>query len=177
MYCTFVTDAIVKGSHEMSTITFNLSNCKSISFRVRRSQGCSSGHTVVVVVVVLRIVLSKWDFSHGKFGLPSTGKASCDRVALPNLRCMLGILVFPQSTELSHVDYRIFNVDTDVNACYCTQGCTDTVRESALKVDPKKKKIPCRTGESNLRRRRAGPMLYQLSYIPTLMRVRAAILQ
>ena len=28
-------------------------------------------------------------------------------------------------------------------------------------------KIPCRTGESNLRRQRAGPMLYQLSYIPT----------
>ena len=23
------------------------------------------------------------------------GKASCDRVALPNLRCMLGVLVFP----------------------------------------------------------------------------------
>ena len=28
-------------------------------------------------------------------------------------------------------------------------------------------KIPCRTGESNLRRQRAGSMLYQLSYIPT----------
>ena len=41
----------------------------------------------------------------------------------------------------------------------------DTVRESALKVDSGRK-IPCRTGESNLRLRRAGPMLYQLSYIP-----------
>ena len=29
------------------------------------------------------------------------------------------------------------------------------------------RKIPCRTGESNLRQQRAGPMLYQLSYIPT----------
>ena len=28
--------------------------------------------------------------------------------------------------------------------------------------------MPRRTGESNLRRRRVGPMLYQLSYIPTL---------
>ena len=28
-----------------------------------------------------------------------------------------------------------YNVCTDVNACDCTQGCTDTVRESALKVD------------------------------------------
>ena len=38
------------------------------------------------------------------------------------------------------------------------------VRESALKVDSERK-IPCRTGESNLRQRRDGPMLYQLSYI------------
>ena len=47
----------------------------------------------------------------------------------------------------------------------CTWGCTDTVRESARKVYSGRK-IPCRTGESNLRRQRAGPMLYQLSYIP-----------
>ena len=40
-------------------------------------------------------VLSKWDFSYGKFGLFSLGKASCDRVTLPNLRCTLGVLVFP----------------------------------------------------------------------------------
>ena len=38
-------------------------------------------------------------------------------------------------------------------------------RESALKVDSRRK-IPCRTGESNVRRRHAGPMLYQLSDIP-----------
>ena len=39
------------------------------------------------------------------------------------------------------------------------------VTESALKVDSERK-IPCRTGESNLRQRRAGTTLYQLSYIP-----------
>ena len=33
------------------------------------------------------------------------------------------------------MDYRIFNVHRDVHACDCTQGCTDTVRESALKVE------------------------------------------
>ena len=66
----------------------------------------------------------------------------------------------------SDMDYGIFNVRTDVNACDCTQGCTDTVRGSALKVDFGRKN-PCRTGESNLRRRRAGPMLYQPSYTPT----------
>ena len=65
------------------------------------------------------------------------------------------------------MDYGIFNVRTDVNACDCTQECADTVRESALKVDSGRKKNPCRTGESNLRRQRADPTLYQLSYIPT----------
>ena len=59
----------------------------------------------------------------------------------------------------------IFNVLTDVNACDCTRGCTDTLRESALKVESRKN-ISRRTGESNLRQRRVGPMLYQLSYIP-----------
>ena len=48
---------------------------------------------------------------------------------------------------------------TDVNAC--TRGGTDTVRESALKADSERK-IPRRTGESNLRQRRADPTLYQL---------------
>ena len=38
--------------------------------------------------------LSQWDFSNGKFGLPFPGKASCDRVALPDLGCILGVLVF-----------------------------------------------------------------------------------
>ena len=40
-------------------------------------------------------VLSQWDFFCGKFRLLSLGKASCNRVALPNLLCMLGVLVFP----------------------------------------------------------------------------------
>ena len=63
------------------------------------------------------------------------------------------------------MDYRMFNVRTDVNVCNCARSCMDTIRESALKVDSERK-IPCRTGESNLRKRRAGPTLYQLSYIP-----------
>ena len=64
------------------------------------------------------------------------------------------------------MDYRIFNMRTDVNACDCTQGCMDTVRESALKVDSGRK-IPCHTGELNLHRQCAGTMLYQLGYIPS----------
>ena len=66
------------------------------------------------------------------------------------------------------MDYRIFNVRTAVNAYDYKWGCTDTVMDSALKVDSGRK-IPCRTRESNVRRLCAGPMLYQLSFIPTLM--------
>ena len=70
----------------------------------------------------------------------------------------------------SDVDCRILNMRTEFNACNCTRGCADTVRESALKVDSGRK-IPCRTGESNLRQRHADPTLYQLSYPrpPTLV--------
>ena len=64
------------------------------------------------------------------------------------------------------MDYRIFNVCTDVNASDCTWGCTDTITESALKFDSGRK-ILCCNGESNLRRLPARQMLYQLSYIPT----------
>ena len=35
-------------------------------------------------------------------------------------------------------------------------GCRDTVRESARTTDSGERKIPCHTGESNLRQRRAG---------------------
>ena len=45
---------------------------------------------------------------------------------------------------------------------------TGTVRESALKVNSGRK-ISCRTGESNRPQWRAGPTLYQLSYIPILV--------
>ena len=64
------------------------------------------------------------------------------------------------------MDHGIFTMCTDVNACDCTRGCADTVKQSALKVDCRRK-IPCHTGVSNLRWWRAGPLIYQLRYIPT----------
>ena len=64
------------------------------------------------------------------------------------------------------MDYGIFNVHTDVNACDCIWECTDTIRESALKVDSGRKTL-CSIGESNQCWQRAGLMLYQLSYIST----------
>ena len=48
----------------------------------------------------------------------------------------------------------------------CLWGLTDTVRGSVLKVDSRRK-ILCRTRESNLLQRCASPMLYQLSFIPS----------
>ena len=52
--------------------------------------------------------------------------------------------------SISDMDYRIFNVRTDINACGCTRGWTGTVRESAVKVDTGRK-IPCHTGKSFMR--------------------------
>ena len=66
----------------------------------------------------------------------------------------------------SDMDYRTFNMHTELNARSCTRGCTDTIRESALKVDSGRK-IPCGTGELNLRQQCARPVLSQLSDIPT----------
>ena len=41
------------------------------------------------------------------------------------------------------MDYRIFNVRTDVNACDCARGCTDT--RKSLHWNLTGRKIPCRT--------------------------------
>ena len=56
---------------------------------------------------------------------------------------------------------------TDVNANDCTRGCTDTVREAAVKVDFWRK-IHCRIGELNLHQRRVGLTLYLLTFISAL---------
>ena len=64
------------------------------------------------------------------------------------------------------MDYRIVIVCPDVNACDCTQGCTDTKRESALKVDSRKK-IPFHAGESNLHQQCDGRMLQPTELHPT----------
>ena len=101
--------------------------------------------------------LSQWDFSHGK----PDGTESC---YLIYGACWV-FLCFCNAAN-SDFGYKVFNVCTDVNACDCTQGCTNTVRDCALKVDSGRK-IPCGTGESNLCQRHASRMLYQLSYMPT----------
>ena len=81
------------------------------------------------------------------------------------------VFSFFYNPQNSDMDYGIFDAHTDVRARDCTRGCADTVKESALSVDSVRK-IPCRTGESNLRWLRACPMLYQLSYIPIPIPIR-----
>ena len=93
--------------------------------------------------------LSNWDFFHGKFMLLSPGKASYDRVTIPTYgACWVFYCIhYPLNSNMDRV---IFYVYTDVNACNCTRGCTDTVRKSALRADAGRK-IPCRTVRSKLR--------------------------
>ena len=79
-------------------------------------------------------------FSHGK----PDGTESC----YPIYGACWVFLCFCNAAN-SDFGYKVFNVCTDVNACDCTQGCTNTVRDCALKVDSGRK-IPCRAGESNL---------------------------
>ena len=111
------------------------------------AQVCSLLLMISFKKIFFKQLSSHWDFSHGKFGLLSLGKGSCDRVAPPNLPCIL--VVFFHIPPNSDINYRIFNVCTDVNACNCTRGCRDTVRESALRVNSWRK-IPCCTRDSNL---------------------------
>ena len=134
-----------------------------LSFKVH-STGCvlltaaSSGIYASFLLLLFTTVLSQWEFSHGKFGLLSPGKASCDRVALPNLLCMLGVF----SVSVIHQ-----TLTWTTGSLTCAQmlmhaiahrGVRTHVRESARKVDSGRK-IPCHTGESNLLQQRDGLML------------------
>ena len=91
-------------------------------------------------------VLSQRNFSHG---YSSQGKPAASESRYPTYDARWVFYSFHNPPN-SGMDYGIFNVRTDVNACDCTRGCKDTIEESALKVDFGTK-IPCRTGESDLR--------------------------
>ena len=57
----------------------------------------------------------------------------------------LSVSIIHQTLDM---DYSIFNMRTDVNACDCMQGCMGTVRESALKVDCGRKNPRCTGGQT-----------------------------
>ena len=85
----------------------------------------------------------------GNLGCLPRGKPAATESRYPTYGACWVFLCFHNPPN-SDVGYGIFNVRTDVNARNCTHGRTDTdtVRESALKVESRRK-IPCRTRESN----------------------------
>ena len=101
----------------------------------------------------------------GKFGSPYLGKVTAAaRAALPIPYSACGIFVWSiQRYGCQCLGY--LTCAQMLLHAIAHEGCTDTVRESTLKVDSGRK-IPCRSGDSNLPKRCAGPTLYQLSYIP-----------
>ena len=121
--------------------------------------------TVIFVLYYFTTVLSHWDFSCGKFGLLFPGKASCDRVTLPQPAVHAGCF----SVSIIH---RTLTWTT--GSLKCAQMLIHTV---AHVVYTHRKRVcteswlwernPLPQGKSNLSQRRAGPTLYQLSYIPT----------
>ena len=86
-------------------LCFHISMC-TMTTPLLRSEPFSSFCVCVCVCVfffVLTIVLSYWDFFHGRFRMLSPGKASpAVTVVLPNLKCLLGIYIFhnPQNSDL-----------------------------------------------------------------------------
>ena len=100
-------DKAWKNSHLLATIKPDIStglmspwpqeriDCPSLEFCFRSklnslSQREASYYSHITWATHFRFhffttVLSHWDFSHGKFRLLFPGKASCDRVTLPNL--------------------------------------------------------------------------------------------
>ena len=83
----------LRGADEFVDFVFGRPSCMAVGIRVRWWWGMGVGgwgeiFLLKIFFFFFTTALSQWDFSHEKFGLPSTGKASCDRVALPNLRCM-----------------------------------------------------------------------------------------
>lgn len=98
----------------------------------------------------------------------------CDRFQFP---CHLGSHI-PSSLPAVCCIFVFLNNGVAANAwdlsrahrCYCirlhTGGRRDALIESALKVDPRGKTIPCCSGELNPCQWRAGQTVYRLKYTP-----------
>ena len=85
-------------------------------------------------------------------------KSGCPGTAMGSISCVQTMVWLPVMG--------ILNVRTDVDACDCTRGCTDTIRESALETDSRREKKPCCNGDLNPHQCCTwpfSPMLCQLS--------------
>ena len=113
-----------------------------------------------------------WHFSYGKIGLFSSWKASCDRVALPNLRCMMGVSTIHRtltSTTGSLTCAQLFLHAVAHGGWGEGRGATDTVLESALKVEWKKNPLPHQVIEPTSAACRSDALT---SYIPTRLAIK-----
>ena len=103
----------------------------------------------------------------GKFGSPYLDKATAAaRAALPIPSRECGIFVSPNEWYGCQC-LGSLKCAQMLKHAIAHEGCTDTVRESALKFDSGEKN-PCRTSKPNLCQRCASLTLYQLSYIPNI---------
>ena len=125
---------------------------------------------VVVVVVVVVVLKKKNNFLqlYCPNGISPVGNSGCLPRGKPATQPTVHAGCFSVSIVHRTLTWTSgFSTCTQLFMHAIAQGGARThVRESALKVDSGRK-IPCRTGESNLRQQRASPILYQLSYIPT----------
>ena len=62
-----------------------------------------------------------------RVAFPGESRLGQSRATQPTVHA--GCFIILHNPSDSDMDYGIFNVHTDVNACFCTRGCTDTVRE------------------------------------------------
>ena len=103
----------------------------------------------------------------GKFGSPLPGKTHSSRKSSATHSCQC-VQYFPVSKRRPYGSqcWGFLTCAQMLMHAIAHGGCTDTVRESALKVDSGRK-IPCRTGDSNPRQYCAwlfSQTLYQLRY-------------
>ena len=96
-------------------------------------------HTLVPIPLFKKIILYKMYYPNGISPMRNLacflwGKPAATESRYPTFSACWVFQCF-QNPPNSDMDYRIFNMGTDVNARNCTWRFMDTIRDSALKVD------------------------------------------
>ena len=115
-------------------------------------------------LIRLTTVLSHWDFSHGKCGLLSPGKPAATESRYPTYgTCWVcfGVSIIHRTLSWTTGSFTRAHV-----LMYAIAHGSVRTPEESLQCKMTGREILCCAGESNLQQRRAGPTLYQLSYIP-----------
>ena len=135
-------------------VSRTLSFLKRQIHRWFRNLNTMSMHIILLLFFLLRTGLSHWDlFAPWENQVAFPGESQLRQSRYPTYSACWAFKCFHNPPN-SDMDYRIFNVRTDVSACDWIRGCTDTARQSALKVDWEETPLPHRG--SNRRQQRAG---------------------